>query len=195
MLGYAFMLAGVARGLLLMNPGFPLKKNAVGSCVLVAMLATAVSAQDSPCVSEAAYTLDEDTPRLSARDSARADPVQGGGLILSEVVDAGRGMTLTIVGRSCLSYVVEYVLNLDSVPTGPIDALSLLADALEEIEPHDRSPVPVQEIADVLRDRAGELLEGERVAMGANELGETVRVEYVPGPPTTVVRLVYVVGL
>lgn len=171
-----------------------MKRVAVGSCVLVAVLTTAASAQDSPCVSEAAYTLVEGTPRLSARDSARADPIQGGGLILSEVVDMRRGVTLTVVGRSCLSYVVEYVLNLDSVPAGPIDALSLLADALVQIEPHDRSPVPLPEIVAVLRDRGGELLDGERVALSANEFGETARVEYEPGPPTTVVRLVYVVG-
>jgi hypothetical protein len=164
----------------------------VGYFLMAVTLPTAAAAQDSPCVSQPEYTLDEDVP-LVAQDSSRAEAVQGGGLILTEVVDAGRGMTLTIEGRSCLSYVVEYRLVLGAAPENPTAALSLLAGVLEDLDSHNRAPVPLSQIADVLVQRGDELLQGEPLAISGNEFGETVWVTY--DPDASMISLTYVVGL
>jgi hypothetical protein len=164
----------------------------VGYFLMAVTLPTAAAAQDSPCVSQPEYTLAEDVP-LVAQDSSRAEAVQGGGLILTEVVDAGRGMTLTIEGRSCLSYVVEYRLALGAAPETPTAALSLLAGVLEDLHSHNRAPVPLSQIADVLVQRGDELLQGEPLAISGNEFGETVWVTY--DPDASMISLTYVVGL
>lgn len=146
-------------------------------------------------MSEPEYTLTDGAPAPVARDSARAEEIRGGGLILLEVVDVGDGRTLTIEGRSCLSYVVEYRLILESAPGSPEEGLSVLAEVLTTIEPANRSPVPLRAVAAVLLSRGGELLDGEMVPLSDNPFGETIRVDYLVESDTVSVSLVYVVGL
>lgn len=161
---------------------------------LVAATAAPAAAQESPCVSEPAYTLDGGAPWTVVRDSARAEPIEGGGLVLTEAVTLEDGATLAIVGRSCLGYVVEYALTLEPAPDAPSEALERLAGALSAIAAHNVAPVPLENLVEIVRARGEDLLAGEWIAVSDNEFGETVRVERDAATPGTI-RLVYVVGL